>query len=89
VAVDEDVPTEDSRSVRVRDLVRRATGTAGLREEVKSLRARVADLETAHVRFAELLDLVQELLLPVAMQDEEKVRAAVARYADELDPSAD
>jgi hypothetical protein len=37
-----------------------------------------------HVRLAELIDLVQELLLPVAQQDQEKVAALVAKYTDEL-----
>ena len=65
---------------KARGLIRRASG-------VKALEARVAMLESTNVRVAELLDLVQELLLPVALQDKEKVAALVERYTDELDSS--
>lgn len=67
-----------SMTGRVRNLV-------GVLGRVRALEARVATLEASQVRMAELLDLTQELLLPVAAQDEEKVRALVERYTDELD----
>lgn len=67
-----------SVAARLRNLV-------GVNGRVRALEARVATLEASQVRMAELLDLTQELLLPVAVRDEEKVRALVERYTDELD----
>jgi hypothetical protein len=70
----------------------RLAGRRRLVRQVEELEARVVALETqvqayegAHVRFAELVDVVTELLVPMAQQDQEKVRAAVARYTAELD----
>ena len=70
--------SSSSMTGRVRNLV-------GVLGRVRALEARVATLEASQVRMAELLDLTQELLLPVAVQDEEKVRTLVERYTDELD----
>ncbi len=84
---DDEASAEETPRGRVMGVVRRVSGARGVEEQLHALQSRVAELETAHVRFAELLDLVQELVLPVAMQDEDKVRALVARYADELDPT--
>ncbi len=70
----------------------RLAGRRRRSREVEELEARVAVLEeqvrayeSTHVRFAELVDVVTELLVPIAEQDEEKVRAAIQRYTDELD----
>jgi hypothetical protein len=60
------------------------TGLRQLEERVAALEAEVRSLDPVHVRLAELIDLVQELLLPVAQQDQEKVAALVAKYTDEL-----
>ncbi|HWJ09939.1 MAG TPA: DUF6752 domain-containing protein [Nocardioides sp.] len=61
------------------------------RAEVQELRARVEDLETSiaelrrhHLRLAELTDLVQELLLPVAARDEERIAAAIDKFQQGL-----
>ncbi|KAA1422028.1 hypothetical protein F0U44_01720 [Nocardioides humilatus] len=52
------------------------------RQEVESLRDRVAELEDEvqearrlNRRVAELLDIVEELLVPLTLRDEEKVKA--------------
>lgn len=63
---------------------RRMTGLRQLEERVATLEAEVRRLDPVHVRLAELIDLVQELLLPVAQQDQEKVAALVEKYTDEL-----
>lgn len=70
----------------------RLAGRRRVAREVEELEARVAALERqvreyegAHVRFAELVDVVTELLVPMAQQDQEKVREAIARYTVELD----
>lgn len=62
---------------------------SGLRaEDAESLKARITELEAEmqearrlNLRLAELTDVVQELLLPVAQRDEEKVAEAVERYS--------
>lgn len=58
---------------------------------IDDLRARVAELEDEvqecrqlNLRLAELTDVVQELLLPVAARDEAKVAELVERYGKGL-----
>ena len=76
---------------------RRATGLSrrvvdavggGLVEE---LLGRIDELENAvqenrnlNLRVAELVDLVQELLVPVALQDKDKIEAALADFQRSL-----
>lgn len=62
---------------------------ARLRDDVQRLRRRVEDLEAdvqenrrLNRRVAELADLVQELLLPVANRDEEKVAELLSRQSE-------
>jgi flagellar biosynthesis/type III secretory pathway chaperone len=56
-----------------------------------SLRARVTELEEEvqecrqlNLRLAELTDVVQELLLPVAARDEQKIAEVMERYSKGL-----
>ena len=58
---------------------------------VSDLLARVDELEAAveenrnlNLRVAELVDLVQELLIPVASQDKDKIEAALAEFQRSL-----
>lgn len=58
---------------------------------VGDLLARIDDLEAAveenrnlNLRVAELVDLVQELLIPVASQDKDKIQAALAEFQRSL-----
>lgn len=58
---------------------------------VEALRARVAVLEDEvqecrqlNLRLAELTDVVQELLLPVAARDEQRVAALLEKYSQGL-----
>ena len=58
---------------------------------VSDLLARVDELEAAveenrnlNLRVAELVDLVQELLIPVASQDKDKIEAALAELQRSL-----
>lgn len=80
----------DLRSVvaRGRAKVRQA---GGARVDMVRLAARVTELEAEvqecrqlNLRLAELTDLVQELLLPVAQRDEEKLAALVEKYSEQL-----
>lgn len=50
-----------------------------LAERIERLEAEIAELRRHQVRVAELADLVQELLIPMAQRDEERVEAAIAR----------
>jgi uncharacterized protein YhaN len=63
----------------------------GSRRAVRELEQRVADLEAdvaemrAHnVRLAEIADVVQELLVPMASRDEATVQRAIARFQESL-----
>ena len=49
-----------------------------LRERVAELEREIQESRRLNMRVAELLDLVEELLVPMAQRDEEKVR----RYLD-------
>lgn len=58
---------------------------------VDELYSRIAELEAAveenrnlNLRVAELVDLVQELLIPVASQDRERIDAALAKFQRSL-----
>lgn len=54
-----------------------------LEATVASLEERVAEGQALHQRFAELLDVVTELMVPLGQRDEESA-AMVRRYVDEL-----
>jgi hypothetical protein len=69
---------------RLRDAGRKLGRVApgSTRQEVEALRDRVAELEAEEQearrlnrRVAELLDIVEELLVPLTLRDEEKVQA--------------
>jgi hypothetical protein len=58
---------------------------------ISDMLARIDDLEAAveenrnlNLRVAELVDLVQELLIPVASQDRDKIEAALAEFQRSL-----
>lgn len=51
-----------------------------LRERVESIEASIAELRRHHLRLAELTDLVQELLVPMASRDEDRVTEAIDKF---------
>ena len=53
-------------------------------ERVARLEQEVADLRRHNLRLAELADLVQELLVPMAQRDQERVDRALAAFQDSL-----
>lgn len=55
-----------------------------LEERVADLEADVAEMRQHQLRLAELADVVQELLVPVAQRDEAAVQAAVERFRKSL-----
>jgi hypothetical protein len=57
---------------------------AELRQRVEELESEMQESRRLHRRLAELTDVVQELLLPVAERDEEKFREYLDRYSASL-----
>jgi hypothetical protein len=56
-------------------------GLVALRRRVAELEDEVQECRRLNVRLAELTDVVQELLVPLAERDEAKVREKLDRYA--------
>ncbi len=73
---------------RVRGRVRRSVETYARRRHVAprlaQLEAEVQENRQLNRRIAELTDVVAELLVPLQDRDEERVRAALATYRDQL-----
>lgn len=55
-----------------------------LLSRIDELEAAVQENRNLNLRVAELVDLVQELLVPVASQDREKIDAALAKFQRSL-----
>lgn len=51
---------------------------------IEVLEAEVQESRNLNLRVAELVDLVQELLVPVASQDRERIDAALAKFQRSL-----
>ncbi len=58
-----------------------AEGVEALRERVAVLEDEVQECRQLNLRLAELTDVVQELLLPVAQRDEERIADVVEKYS--------
>jgi len=81
--------TGDKRSFRDRTVDRMARAVIGdrfdlLQQRLAELEAEVQECRQLNVRLAEVTDLVEQLLLPFAAQDEEKLAAAVEKYTRSL-----
>jgi hypothetical protein len=61
-----------------------AEGVEALRERVAVLEAEVQECRQLNLRLAELTDVVQELLLPVAQRDEQRISAVLEKYSRSL-----
>lgn len=55
-----------------------------LEQRVADLEADLAEMRQHNLRLAELADVVQELLVPLASRDEAAVEAAVERFRKSL-----
>lgn len=55
-----------------------------LRARVEGIEAAIAELRRHHLRLAELTDVVQELLVPLASRDEDRVAAAIDKFQQGL-----
>jgi hypothetical protein len=51
---------------------------------IEALEAEVQENRNLNLRVAELVDLVQELLIPVASQDRERIEAALEKFQRSL-----
>ena len=58
----------------------RAGSVDALRERVDELEEEVQECRQLNLRLAELTDVVQELLLPIAQRDETKIAEIMERY---------
>jgi hypothetical protein len=68
----------------LRSGLRRMSDPLGVRERIARLEAEVDELQQLNLRLAELTDVVQELLLPLARQDPDRAVELLERYRDEL-----
>jgi hypothetical protein len=85
----ESVVTGEKRSFRDRAVDRVARAVAGdrldqLQRRLEDLEAEVQECRQLNVRLAEVTDLVEQLLLPAAAQDEQQLAAAVEKYTRSL-----
>lgn len=55
-----------------------------LEERVADLEADLTELRRHQLRLAEIADVVQELLVPMASRDEAAIRAAIERFQESL-----
>ena len=55
-----------------------------LQQRLEELEAEVQECRQLNIRLAEVTDLVEQLLLPIAAQDEDKIAAAVEKYTRTL-----
>ena len=73
------------RGLKTRVVERIARAVAGeqldeLQRQFEALEAEVQECRQLNIRLAEVTDLVEQLLLPIAAQDQEKIAAAVEKY---------
>ncbi|MFC4784112.1 DUF6752 domain-containing protein [Nocardioides sp. MAHUQ-72] len=61
-----------------------AEAVAQLEQRVQDLEADMAELRRHNLRLAELADVVQELLIPMASRDEEVIKAAIDRFHESM-----
>jgi hypothetical protein len=59
----------------------RAGSLDALRERVATLEVEVQECRQLNLRLAELTDVVEELLLPVAQRDEQRVSELLEKYS--------
>jgi hypothetical protein len=74
-------------SVSVREklnVVARIRSVAELEQRVADLEADMSEVRQHNLRLAEISDVVQELLIPLASRDEAKVQEAIERFNKSL-----
>ena len=68
----------------MREWVGQVRRTQDLVERVESLEADVAELRRHNLRLAEIVDVVEELLVPMASRDQERIDAAIEKFTQSL-----
>jgi hypothetical protein len=74
-------------TVNVKDklnVVARVRSVAQLEQRVADLEADMSEMRRHNLRLAEIADVVQELLIPMASRDEVKVQEAIERFNKSL-----
>jgi hypothetical protein len=74
-------------SVNVRDklnVVARIRSVGELQQRVADLEADMSEMRQHNLRLAEISDVVQELLIPLASRDQVKVQEAIERFNKSL-----
>ena len=66
------------------NVVARVRSVAQLEQRVADLEADVSEMRQHNLRLAEIADVVQELLIPMASRDEVKVQEAIERFNKSL-----
>ena len=71
----------------VKKLTHGYRSVVGLGDRLTELEAEIQECRQVNMRLAELIDVMMELLLPVADRDQDEVEAVLARYrADVSEP---
>ena len=55
-----------------------------LEQRVADIEEVITELRRHHLRVAELVDVVQELLIPMASQDQERIQEAIAKFGKSI-----
>ena len=74
-------------SGRLRSVAQRALGHGAivdLQRRVADLEGEIEELRQQNLRLAEIADLVQELLVPLASRDQARVDAAIESFSKSL-----
>ena len=66
------------------NVVARVRSVAQLEQRVADLEADMSEMRRHNLRLAEIADVVQELLIPMASRDEVKVQEAIERFNKSL-----
>ena len=81
--------TESARTLRgglsrLRAKARSGTSAPSLKERVEELEAEMQETRRLNRRLAELMDAVEELLVPLSQRDEEKVQQYLSSHTTTL-----
>lgn len=74
---------KESLRLRATRRVARAVG-GDLVQRIADLEAEVQESRNLNLRVAELVDVVSELLVPIASQDQAKIQEAIAKFEKSL-----
>jgi hypothetical protein len=65
-------------------MIKRHRQQKELVERVESLEADIVELRRHNLRLAELTDVVQELLVPMASRDQARIDAAIEKFTESI-----